>query len=102
MAGRGTPLQALQVAHRQAGIPPENIYNQDEKGIQLGGGRKNLPLQYIFSSEDCERYATQSDLLVLVTLLEAISADGAAVPPLFVLPKGQVSVNDLGLPGIGR
>ena len=25
-------------------IPPENIYNEDEKGIQLGGGRKNLPL----------------------------------------------------------
>src|SRR6266481_4633434 len=35
------------------GIPSENIYNQDEKGIQLGGGRKNLPLQYIFSSNDC-------------------------------------------------
>ena len=30
------------------GIPPENIYNEDEKGIQFGGGRKNLPLQYIF------------------------------------------------------
>ena len=30
--------------------------NQDEKGIQLGGVRKNLPLQYIFSSEDHERY----------------------------------------------
>ena len=26
------------------GIPLENIYNEDEKGIQLGGGRKNLPL----------------------------------------------------------
>ena len=25
-------------------IPLENIYNEDEKGIQLGGGRKNLPL----------------------------------------------------------
>src|SRR6266481_1865426 len=33
-------------------IPLENIYNEDEKGIQLGGGRKNLPLQYIFSSNN--------------------------------------------------
>ncbi len=66
------------------------------------GGRKNLPIQYIFSSEDHQRYTLQLDSLVLVMLLEAISADGAAVPPLFVLPKGQVNVDDLGLPGIGR
>ena len=71
------------------GIPPENIYNEDEKGIQLGGGgRNNLPLQYIFSSKDCERYATWSDSLVLVTLLEAISADAAVMvcPPVLHVP----------------
>ena len=44
----------------------------------------------------------QSDSLVLVTLLEAVSADGVSVPPLFVLPKGQISIDDLGLPGLGR
>ena len=37
-------------------MPLENIYNEDEKGIQLGGGRKNLPLQYIFSKEDHDKY----------------------------------------------
>ena len=66
------------------------------------GGRKNLPLQYIFSSEDHERYVMQSDSLALVTLLEAMSADGAAIPPLIVLLKGLVNVDDLELPGIGR
>ena len=37
-------------------IPPENIYLEDEKGIQLGGGKKNLLLQYIFSKEDRDKY----------------------------------------------
>ena len=43
-----------------------------------------------------------SDSLVMVTLLEAVSAVGAAIPPLFVLPKGLINVDDLELPGIGR
>ena len=42
-------------------IPLENIYNEDEKGIQLGRGRKNLPLQYSFSKEDCDKYVVWSD-----------------------------------------
>ena len=67
-----------------------------------GRGRKNLPLQYIFSSNDHARYVAQSDFLVLVTLLEVISADEVTVPPLFVLPKGQISIDDLGLLGLGR
>ena len=82
-------------------IPPENIYNEDEKGIQLGGGRKNLPLQYIFSKEDRDKYVVRSDSLILVTLLEAVSADGVAVPPLFVLPGGKVTQEDLQVPDIG-
>ena len=40
--------------------------------------------------------------LVLVMLLEAISADGVAVPPLFVLPRGHSTFDDLKLLGIGR
>ena len=46
-------LKSLIIRQR---IPPENIYNEDEKGIQLGGGRKNLSLQYIFSKEDHDKY----------------------------------------------
>ena len=85
-------------------IPPENIYNEDEKGIQLGGGRKNLPLQYIFSKEDHDKYIVQLDSLILVMLLEAISVDGVAVPPLFVLLGGipKVTEEDLQVPDIGR
>ena len=43
----------------------------------------------------------QSDSLILVTLLEAISVDGVAVPPLFVLLRGHNTFDDLKLPGIG-
>ena len=68
----------------------------------MGGGRKNLPLQYIFSKEDHDKYVMQSDSLILVMLLEAVSADGVAVPPLFVLPGGKVTEEDLQVPDIGR
>ncbi|KAH9988277.1 hypothetical protein BJV74DRAFT_756327, partial [Russula compacta] len=27
---------------KEAGIPPENIYNMDEKGCQRGGGKKGM------------------------------------------------------------
>ena len=69
-------LESLIVGKR---IPPENIYIEDEKGIQLGGGRKNLPLQYIFSKEDCDKYVVQLDSLILVMLLEAVLVDPPSV-----------------------
>ena len=41
------------------------------------------------------------DSLILVTLLEAVSADGVADPPLFVLPGGKVTQEGLQVPDIG-
>ncbi|KIJ48785.1 hypothetical protein M422DRAFT_91853, partial [Sphaerobolus stellatus SS14] len=80
----------LEKTVQKYGIPPENIYNFDEKGIQLGGSRKNLISQYIFAKNDQNRYVTKSESLQLITILEAASADGAMVPPGFVLPKGEM------------
>ncbi|KIJ38381.1 hypothetical protein M422DRAFT_176753, partial [Sphaerobolus stellatus SS14] len=68
------------------GIPPQNIFNFDEKGIQLGGGRKNIRSKYIFPAGDVNRYVKKSDNLMLVTILECVSAAGAACPPGFILP----------------
>ncbi|KIJ56057.1 hypothetical protein M422DRAFT_239248 [Sphaerobolus stellatus SS14] len=62
----------------------------EETGIQLGGGRKNLISQYIFAKSDKNHYVTKSESLQLVTILEAVSADGVMVPPGFVLPKGDM------------
>lgn len=69
------------------GIPPDNIYNWDEKGLQLGGGRKGLQQHYIFGRNQKDRYVVRSDNLELVSLLEVVSADGYAMPPTFVVTK---------------
>jgi hypothetical protein len=66
-------------------IPWENIYNMDEKGIQLGGGRKGTRQKFFFSRGKKEHYKVQSGDLELVTVIEAICADGTCdIKPGFV------------------
>lgn len=62
-------------------IPEENIYNMDEKGIQLGIGRKVLALvdrdqKVVQQVEDGNRE--------LVTIIECVCADGTAIRPSVV------------------
>ena len=59
-------------------IPWENIYNLDEIGIQLGGGRKNTGELYLFPMDDKTRYKIKSDDLELTSILECICGDGTA------------------------
>ncbi|KAF8582459.1 CENP-B protein, partial [Ramaria rubella] len=68
------------------GIPPKNIYNEDEKGVQLGGGRKGLGMQFIFPRGMKKKVFKWANTLQLVTVLEAVSTDGMAVLVLLVLP----------------
>jgi hypothetical protein len=72
------------------GIPPEHIWNMDEKGIQLGGGRKNLGKKFYFLHKQRNKYHIRSDNLELVTILECVSAAGAVVPPSFCLQTGRI------------
>ncbi|KAJ3832008.1 hypothetical protein F5878DRAFT_518068, partial [Lentinula raphanica] len=66
-------------------IPWSNIYNMDEKGIQLGGGQKNSQTKYFFSRKDKSMYRTHSDNLELVTIIDSVCADGTAdIYPAFV------------------
>ena len=44
----------------------------------------------------------QLDSLIFVMLLEAVSVDVVAVPPLFVLLGRKVTLEDLQVPDIGR
>ena len=68
-------------------IPWRNIYNMDEKGVQMGGGRKGTRTKYFFSRDDKMKYKLQSDDLQLVMIIEAICADGTAeIGPGFVFP----------------
>ncbi|KAJ7131322.1 hypothetical protein C8R44DRAFT_665097, partial [Mycena epipterygia] len=56
----------------------------DEKGIQLGGGRKNRGVKYILSRHARARYRPADSNLELVTVIECICADGSAMKPGFV------------------
>jgi len=72
------------------GIPKENIYKEDE-GDQLargGGEEEPPPPNPFFIVKINELYTTQPESLVLVMLLEAISADGLPLPPMFRSAKG--------------
>ncbi|KAJ8509345.1 hypothetical protein ONZ45_g8476 [Pleurotus djamor] len=70
------------------GIPPGQIWNMDEKGLQMGAGRSNSPLKFIFNKGSKTRYKISSDNLELVTVLECVSAAGKTCPPSFVLSEG--------------
>ncbi len=65
-------------------VKPQNLYNMDEKGAQMGGGRKSSGIKYFFSRTDRARYKKRSEDLELVTIIECVSADGVALTPGFV------------------
>ncbi|KJA19577.1 hypothetical protein HYPSUDRAFT_143489 [Hypholoma sublateritium FD-334 SS-4] len=72
---------------KQHDIPWENVYNMDEKGIQLGGGRKGDATKYFFSREDQAKYQLKSDKLQLITIVEVVCADGSSdIMPCFIFP----------------
>jgi hypothetical protein len=68
------------------GIPLENIYNMDEKGCQRGGGKKSSRRKYFYSRRQRAKYRHRSANLELITIIEAICADGTALKPGFVFP----------------
>ena len=59
-------------------IPSENIYNMDEKGIQLGIGQK------VKAFVDCDQkdvYSIVDGNRELITVIETVSADGSCLQP---------------------
>ena len=74
-------------------LPPEHIWNMDEKGIQFGGGRKNAKKYfYINSMKRGNFYRIRSDNLELMTVIECVSPSGLTIPPLFILSEGPTPV----------
>lgn len=74
-------LKDLIIKHN---IPPENIYNMDEKGILLGIGKKTAA----FVDRDQKTLNKVEDgNRELVTVIECVSADGYALRPC-VIYKG--------------
>lgn len=67
------------------GIPLRNLFNMDEKGIQLGGGRKQHGTKFICGYEQRTNVKLRSSNLELVTVFECISADGTSIRSSFIL-----------------
>ena len=85
------------------GIPPQHQWNVDEKGLQLGGGRKNSGRKFIFTRRHKDRYRIRSDNLELVTVIECVSAAGVVMPPTFILKDGpKPDIRDLPEGSISR
>ena len=70
------------------GIPPEHIWNMDEKGIQMGGSRKGSNKKFYYLRDQKQKCCMWSDNLELVTVLECVSMAGDIVPPSFCLKNG--------------
>jgi hypothetical protein len=72
-------------------IPPEHIWNMDEKGVQFGGGRKRSKKYYhLRDMKRSKFYRVRSDNLELMTVIECVSPSGLFVPPSFVLSSGPI------------
>ena len=73
------------------GIPIENVYNMDEKGCQRGGGKRSSRRKYLYSRRQRAKYRHRSANLELITIIEAICADGTVLKPGFVFSGASFS-----------
>lgn len=82
-------VQKLQAIEEMFNIKTENKYNMDEKCLQLGGGRGNATKKFMFDRNQRHKCRMKSDNLKMVTVIEAVCADGSApIGPGFVSPPG--------------
>ena len=76
---------------REHQIPVENIYNMDEKGCQLGGGKKVSTYKSFVPCDRRMKYKKQSGNLELITIIECVCADGSNILPGFVFSGKEFS-----------
>jgi hypothetical protein len=67
------------------GILPENLYNMDEKGIQLGIGAR---ISAIIDRNQQTAYSIEDGNRELVTIIKTICADGSTLHPSVIF-QGQ-------------
>lgn len=67
----------------------KNIYNYDEKGNQIGGGRKRMGKRYYIPRWARAKYKQRDDNLEIVTVIECCSADGVLLKPHFIFHGGK-------------
>ena len=62
-------------------IDKKNIYNMDEKGVQLGKGSQ---VAAIVDQEQKDVYSVEDGNCELVTIIETVCADGSALHPTVI------------------
>jgi hypothetical protein len=62
-------------------VPAENIYNMDEKGIQLGVGKR---VAAIIDRDQKAAFQVENGNRELVTIIETLCADGSALHPCVI------------------
>ncbi|VDC07874.1 unnamed protein product [Peniophora sp. CBMAI 1063] len=67
------------------GIIPSNIYNMDEKGVQLGVANKERAL---VDRDQATVYKIEQGSKEMVTMIETVCADGSNLPPMAIF-KGK-------------
>lgn len=78
-------FELLQIAVTDNRIPPTNKYNMDEKGIQIGGGKKGNGRKFICGRVQHASVKLRNSNLELVTVAECIPAKRKPLPPSFIL-----------------
>ena len=74
-------FKLLEAIIKKNGIPPENLYNMDEKGVQHGGGRKAQAQKYVVPQSKRPKYKLRSANLELITIVDCVAADGGYLSP---------------------
>ena len=69
---------------KEYNIPEENIYNMDEKGVQLGVGGRVLAL--VDRDQKSVKHVEDGNE-ELVTIIECVAADGSLIRPSVVFKR---------------
>ncbi|KAG8978572.1 hypothetical protein FRB93_010964 [Tulasnella sp. JGI-2019a] len=79
----------LEGIQAQYNIPPENIFNMDEKGVQLGIG--NGHQRVLIDRDQKDVNALTNGNKEMVTVLETVCADGSAdIPPYYIYQEVKI------------
>jgi hypothetical protein len=73
----------LETTIKEYDIPVENIYNMDEKGIQLGIGQK---VKAFVDHDQKDVYSVEDGNRELITMIECVGANGWAMHPSAIYP----------------
>jgi hypothetical protein len=75
----------------QSRIPARNFFNIDEKGNQMGGGRRSSGEKCFYDREDRSKYKIRDGNLELVTIVECVCADGTSIMPGFIFSGSTIN-----------